>query len=533
MDENKIAVIIHVTDKNNIGAVKQMIMSLNVPSGLRPTAALVNGARWRAFNDAMHESDAKYKIYIDDRAVFINRNIIDDLIEMFRAEPTIGMIGCSGAKVLSTNGSSYQSVKRCGKMCLGASQKIFEWQAIDGRFEEVEALDGFMLATQYDVDWRADLFDKDSFGDMAQSLEFRRKGYKCVVVRQQAPWVWHRSEAVPMDEDCRKKFLSEYSSEIFPKVQVLIPTFNRPQFFKVALESALNQTYRNIEIVVSDDSTDEATNAAIRPYLEKDARIKYFRNPGFDAAKNFGFLEKYQREHSEAEYYSWLLDDDVFYPPKLERMVEAYRNEPTVSLVSSRRHNIDENGRVMGQMEPLRTQTGRYSGEEIAKELLMYTANRVGEPTTVLIKKKFLIDEDKKFWRRRPNVVNNPNSLGDYSQWLYLLEQGDMFWIDEFLSARRVHSGQDSQQVGTWVQIYINFAEEVAEFWRRKKFLTSNEELRHTIIVWLCKATGALQRAFFEKYNGREVPMMEKTIAAMTQALYNGGNIKLPSWSKK
>ena len=108
-----------------------------------------------------------------------------------------------------------------------------------------------------------------------------------------------------------------------------------------------------------------------------------------------------------------------------------------------------------------------------------------------------------------------------------------MFWINEFLSARRVHGGQDSQQVGTWVMIYINFAEEVAEYWRRKKFLTTDEELRHTIIVWLTKAASALQRGFLEKYDGREMPMMERTIAAMTQALYNGGNIKLPSWDQK
>lgn len=532
MDENKLAVIIHVTDRNSVNAVRQMILSLDVPRGINPAATLVQGNRWHAFNEAMHESDAKYKIYIDDRTVLVNRNILGDLIEIFRADPTIGLIGCSGATVLSTNGSSYQSVKRCGKMYLGANRTLFQWSDVDERWREVEAVDGFLLATQYDVDWRDDLFDKNSFGDVAQSLEFRRKGYKCAVARQREPWAWHRAESVSMNEDCRKNFLSEYSSELYPKVQILIPTFNRPQFFPAALESALNQTYRNIEIIISDDSTNEATNAAVRPYLEKDARIKYFRNPGFTAADNGNFLNDYQKQHPEAEYFSWLLDDDLFYPTKIEKMVEVYRNEPTVSLVSSLRHNIDENGRVIGQMEPLHDKTGKLSGESVAKQLLMFTANRIGEPTTVLINKKFLVDEDKKFWRRRPNMLDNPNALGDYSQWLYLLERGDLFWINEVLSARRVHGGQDSQQVGTWVLIYINFAEEVAEFWRRKKFLTTDAELRHTIIVWLTKAASALQRGFLENYKGREMPMMERTITAMTQALYNGGSIKLPSWSK-
>lgn len=532
MDEQKIAVIVYVNNQNNIGAVKQMLESLKIPHGFKPTATLMKGNRWHAFNEAMRASDAKYKIYLDDLTMILNKSILDDLIEIFRSDANIGMIGCSGAVVLSTNGSSYQSVNRCGKMMIGSYKHTFNWQAVDGRYREVEALDGFLLATQYDVDWREDLFDENSFGDVAQSLEFRRRGYKCVVARQDQPWLWHREDSMSISDDCRQKFLSEYSSELYPKVQVLIPTFNRPKFFQAALESAMNQTYRNIEIVVSDDSTDEATNAAVRPYLENNPHIKYFRNPGFTSVDNFEFLNKYQREHPEAEYFSWLLDDDLFYSTKLEKMVEAYRNEPTVSLVSSLRHNIDETGRVIGQMEPLHNQTQRLSGEEVAKQLLLFTANRIGEPTTVLINKKFLIDEDKKFWRRRPNMINNPNVLGDYSQWLYLLEQGDMFWINEFLSARRVHSGQDSQQVGTWVMIYINFAEEVAEYWRRKKFLTTDEDLRHTIIVWLTKAASALQRGFLENYTGREMPMMERTITAMTQALYNGGNIKLPSWSK-
>ena len=533
MDEQKIAVIIYVTNRNNVGAVKQMLTRLDIPHGFKPTATLMGGNRWRAFNEAMRASDAKYKIYIDDRTVILNTKILNDLLEIFRAEPKIGLIGCSGALTLSTNGSSYQSAKRCGKMAAGAERRIFNWQEIEGRYREVEAVDGFLIATQYDIDWRDDLFDDNSFGDVAQSLEFRRRGYKCVVARQQEPWLWHRAESLSINEECRKKFLAEYSSELYPKVQILIPTFNRPQFFTKALESALNQTYRNLEIVVSDDSTDEATNAAVRPYLEKDARIKYFRHAGFTAADNGNFLNDYQKQHPEAEYYSWLFDDDLFYPTKLEKMIEVYRNEPTVSLVTSLRHNIDENGRVVGQMEPLHDKTGKLSGESVAKQLLMFTANRIGEPTTVLLNKKFLIDEDKKYWRRRPNVINNPNALGDYSQWLYLLEQGDLFWINEFLSARRVHGGQDSQQVGTWVMIYINFAEEVAEYWRRKKFLTTDAELRHTIIVWLTKAASALQRGFLEKYDGREMPMMERTITAMTQALYNGGNIKLPSWDQK
>ena len=534
MDENKIAIIIYRTGNSASDELKKMLTDLEVPSGFKPTAHFVGGEnRWHVFNQTMKSSDAKYKIYIDDKLEILHENFLVDLIDIFRADATIGAIGCSGAIKLSTNGSSQLSAVRCGKMFVGETKKQFNWENANARWREVEAIDGLMLATQYDVDWRTDLFPEDSFGVEAQCLELRRRGYKSVVVNQAEPWLWYKSDSMPFHEECRQKFLAEYSKELYPLVQILIPTFNRTEFFKVALESAINQTYRNIEIIVSDDSTNEATNAAIRPYLEKDTRIKYFRHPGFTAADNGNFLNKYQREHTEAEYFSWLFDDDLFYPPKLERMVEVYRNNPDVSLVSSKRHNIDVNGKIIGQMEPLHTKTEKLPGEQVGKHLLMFTANRIGEPSTVLLRKKFLVDEDKKHWRKRPNMIDKPNSLGDYSQWLYLLEQGNMYWIDEFLSARRVHEGQDSQGIGTWVNIYINFAEEVNEYWRRKKFIKTDADLRHTIIIWLTKAASALQRAFLENYEGRETRMIEKVIPAMVNALQNGGNIKFPSWPKK
>ena len=533
MDENKLAVIIYKTTNFPIDAIKAMLESLNMPPGFLPTANIVGGDnRWRAYNQAMRSNDAKYKIYIDDSVVILNKNILIDLIEIFKSDQNVGMIGCSGAIRLSTDGSPYTSTRRCGTILTGPNRTALKGEDVTSRFREAEVLDGFLIATQYDLPWRDDLFNANSFGDSAQSLEFRRKGYKRVVARQEQPWLWYRGENVPYHIEAQKIFLREYSKELYPLVQILLPTFNRPQYFTVALESALNQTYRNIEIVVSDDSTNEQTYSAVQPYLAKDERIKYFRHPGFTADDNGKFLIQCWKERPEAEYFNWLFDDDMFYPTKIEKMVEAYRNNPDVSLVSSRRHNIDGNGRILGEMEPLHDKTEKLSGDNIGKYLLMYTANRIGEPTTVLLNKKFLANEEKDFWRNRPDMINKPYALGDYSQWLYLLERGNLYWIDEVLSARRVHPGQDSQQIGTWVQIYVDFAEEAAEYWRRRKFLTTDEELRHTIIIWLTKAAGALQRAFLENYKGRETRLIQKVIPAMTAALNNGGKIKFPVWSK-
>ena len=67
-------------------------------------------------------------------------------------------------------------------------------------------------------------------------------------------------------------------SENLPKVLIIIPTFNRPQYFSIALESVINQTYRNLKIIVSDNSTNDETEKLIQPYIERDSRIKYFHH---------------------------------------------------------------------------------------------------------------------------------------------------------------------------------------------------------------------------------------------------------------
>ena len=66
-------------------------------------------------------------------------------------------------------------------------------------------------------------------------------------------------------------------NERLPLVSVLIPTKNRPQFFELALNSVLNQTYKNIEIIVSDESINDDTERLIQPYLNQFPYIRYVK----------------------------------------------------------------------------------------------------------------------------------------------------------------------------------------------------------------------------------------------------------------
>ncbi len=106
------------------------------------------------------------------------------------------------------------------------------------------------------------------------------------------------------------------SSQFFPKVSIVIPVYNGSNYMREAIDSALGQTYRNIEvIIVNDGSKDEGkTEAIAKSYGDG---IRYFskENGGVATALNLGI------QRMTGEYFSWLSHDDVYYPDKIELQV--------------------------------------------------------------------------------------------------------------------------------------------------------------------------------------------------------------------
>ena len=68
---------------------------------------------------------------------------------------------------------------------------IHSRRGIGGRYQQVQAVDGLLIATQYDLPWREDLFDNWDFYDISQGQEFIQKGYRIVVPYQKQPWCIH------------------------------------------------------------------------------------------------------------------------------------------------------------------------------------------------------------------------------------------------------------------------------------------------------------------------------------------------------
>ncbi len=109
-----------------------------------------------------------------------------------------------------------------------------------------------------------------------------------------------------------------------PKVSVIIPTYNRAQSLNRAIQSVLDQTYQNFELIVVDDGSKDDIETVIRGF--SDNRIKYFRhdvNLGGSAARNTGI------KNSTGKYLAFLDSDDEWLERKLELQVHAVENRPS------------------------------------------------------------------------------------------------------------------------------------------------------------------------------------------------------------
>jgi glycosyltransferase involved in cell wall biosynthesis len=122
-------------------------------------------------------------------------------------------------------------------------------------------------------------------------------------------------------------------------VSIIIPTYNRPHYLKEALASAVRQTYRNIEIIVSDDCSPESPQAIVESF--GDSRIRFRRN-----TNNLGIALNVIAAFKEAKgkYVASLNDDDIWNENFLEKLVGHLEANPDLVLAFSDHYIMDSEG---------------------------------------------------------------------------------------------------------------------------------------------------------------------------------------------
>lgn len=224
-DDKKIAFITCVNDESTYKETLHYISRLQVPKGYSYECVAVRGASamTAGYQHAMCGTNAKYKVYLHQDVFIIHPNFMQTLVETFMAHPKLGMLGMVGGRRFSGTGTwwidtdAYGGVYQVqdGKPCLNLFSKE---RTTQDDFEKVVTVDGLLMATQYDVEWRTDLFKDWHFYDLSQCCEFIRQGYQVGVCSQHKgdafePWCLHLGSG-NFGEDWereRKVFLKAYS----------------------------------------------------------------------------------------------------------------------------------------------------------------------------------------------------------------------------------------------------------------------------------------------------------------------------------
>jgi glycosyltransferase involved in cell wall biosynthesis len=176
-----------------------------------------------------------------------------------------------------------------------------------------------------------------------------------------------------------------------PLVSILIPAYSG-RFFAACLDSALAQTYPNVEIVVCDDAPDSTIEALVGAQVGR-RPIRYLRNP-----VRLGVRANYRRcfEEARGEFVKFLCDDDLLAPTCVARLLDAFRRAPDVTLATSHRQRIDANGDRLGEQPatiPIVGTDTLIAGYTLLNAMLMAGLNVVGEPSTTLFRKADLLSQ--------------------------------------------------------------------------------------------------------------------------------------------
>lgn len=129
------------------------------------------------------------------------------------------------------------------------------------------------------------------------------------------------------------------------KVQILMSTYNGEKYLREQMDSLLNQTYPNIEILVRDDGSKDQTISILEEYQKQHDNIQVFAEPNVGVIKSFfSLLEK-----SDADYVAFCDQDDIWLENKVEKAVEKLENITEPALYCSNKILIDADGKVIAE----------------------------------------------------------------------------------------------------------------------------------------------------------------------------------------
>jgi predicted O-linked N-acetylglucosamine transferase (SPINDLY family)/predicted SAM-dependent methyltransferase/GT2 family glycosyltransferase len=234
-----------------------------------------------------------------------------------------------------------------------------------------------------------------------------------------------------------------------PLVSICIPTYNGEEFIEETLNTVLRQTYPNLEIIISDDNSQDRTIEIVESFKGKfTCELSILKHGQYGLSQNWNFCIG----QAKGKYIKFLFQDDLLEPDAISRMVELAEQDEEIGLVFSPRRLFTTEGDTYYDPNFLERHGAKdihkgwsnlkaiQLGQELLKDrnLFSYSINKIGEPTTVLIKKEIF---DK------VGLFNSDLcQLVDLEMWLRIISECKAGFVNKYLSHFRIHKHQQTNR---------------------------------------------------------------------------------------
>lgn len=224
------------------------------------------------------------------------------------------------------------------------------------------------------------------------------------------------------------------------KVSVILTTYNRPAFLERAIESVLNQTYQDFELLLMDDNSDDPRQIEILNKYKYHPKVRLYisdvKNEDRAKKTRYSVLINQAMKVADGSLYSYCCDDDFFYPEKLQKVVDYFKNNGFAGVVYGAQHCIDRHADGSETVRSTRT----------AERARLDASCNVDHSSVIVRKSVCDIIGD---WNESPTCWG----AADAEYWERLNKAGYTFYnIPDVLDAHVYHDGSWTKD-GNWQKL--------------------------------------------------------------------------------
>jgi len=245
-----------------------------------------------------------------------------------------------------------------------------------------------------------------------------------------------------------------------PLVSVLITSYNREKYIGAAIESVLASSYTNLELIITDDGSKDATVSIARSYAAKDPRVKVYVNE-----KNLGdyFNRNKAASYATGKYLKYVDADDYIYPWGLQLLVQMMEQFPEAGYGLCSMLPADSKWYPI-KLSPAEAYRYNYFDSSIFHKA----------PLSAIIKRDVF---------ESLGGFSGKRYYGDYEMWHLLSLKHDVVLMPDGIVWHRLHEEQESTDIRNSASVQFSYDTAIVSFFKKEKDIPLTEEEKATIIA--------------------------------------------------